>query len=141
MELNQISENKENLNNNNQKVNFTKKVKIQHNYLTLNDVTYLNEAQTRNNEQLNKKIFNSFDGFDQIDETIINNYKNNNITYKNNNSNSNNEEDLDIELNSVSKIIPISDFINIDQMNNDHPTHTVQKENEKVNNHHKGQIF
>ena len=141
MELNLISENKENLNNNNQKINFSKKVKVQHNYLTLNDASYLNEAQTRNIEQLNKKIFNSFDGFDQIDKTIINNNINNNITYKINNLNSNNEEDLDIELNSVSKIIPISDFINIDQMNNDLPIHTIQKEKEKVNINHKGEIF
>ena len=96
-------QNKENINNNNyQKYIFSKKDRMPINYLTLNAFIKANEMKARKIEQPN-----------------INNYNNNN-NYNNYNEA---EEDLDIELNSISKIIPINTFINIDQQNN------IQKEN------------
>ena len=116
MEINEISENKENENNNNQKVNFFKKVKIPYN-------VFKNEI-SNNNESNNKILVKSFVKINHIDDDIYNN--NNNID---NNLITEGEGDLDIELHSVSKKIPINDFINIDEMK---PIYTLQREkNEK----------
>ena len=114
MEINQISENKENISNNNQKLNIFKKAKIPYNFLTINYVP-------KNNEPKNNMMVKSFEKLDEHNEEAI---TNNNININNNNLNiiNNNlieksiEEDLDIELKSVSKIIPINHFINIDDL-------------------------
>lgn len=114
MKYTQIIENKENINNNHQKIIFTKKVKPAINYFTLNEFTKKNEAKARANDQMNKKKLNIFEQNEQVNKnnnnkTYINEYKNDNL---------NTEEDLDIELSSTSKIIPINNFININQINN-----------------------
>ena len=113
MKYNQVLENKENINNNYQKIIFSKKVKIPVNYLTINEFRKNNEIKRRNNEQINKNTSNSFKNLKQINE-ITNNYN-----FENNyNNNLNTEEDLDIELSSISKKIPINNFNDIEQINN-----------------------
>ena len=137
MEINEISENKENENNNNQKVNFFKKVKIPYNFFK-NDVS-------NNNVSNDKIMFKSFEKINQIDDDIYNN--NNNID-NNLISEGEGEGDLDIELHSVSKKIPINDFINIDEIKPIYKLQREKNEKEKENqnesekkNKKKGVIF
>lgn len=100
MELNL---NKENIRNNYQKFIINKKDKLINGYLNLNKLSKINEIKIK-----------------KIDETYIkNNYNQNNCKED--------EEDLDIELCSISKIIPINNIINIDEIRN------IEKENIFVN--------
>ena len=115
-------ENKENLNNINLKLNFTKIEKTPSNIYNRNEFkSFLNITKkgSRNNEYKNsKKIFNSFDAdaIEQIKECNNNSFKNlNNIGHLENLI-TESDEDLDIELKSISKIIPINKYINIDEI-------------------------
>ena len=113
MNFNQIVENKENINYNYQKINYSKITKSPCNYMNLNEFSKVNESKTKYNQKMSRKINNSFEVLENINE---------NSNYYQNIQN--NDEDLDIELNSISKIIPINNFINIDQIKNN-----IKKEN------------
>jgi hypothetical protein len=119
MEINEISENKNNFINNNERAYFFKKVKIPINFFNINNAS-------NDNKSNNKIVMKSFEKFDQFDYDIYNNSNknnNNNNDYDHSNNISHNilsEEDLDIELNSVSKIIPINSFVNMDQIGSIH---------------------
>ena len=138
MEINEISENKDNFIKNDEKAYFFKKVKIPINFFNINNAS-------NNNELNNKILMKSSEKFDQINYDIYNNINknnNNNKDYDYTNNISHNilsEEDLDIELNSVSKIIPINSFVNMDEIS------SIQKkkkgnENE-IDNKKKKEIF
>ena len=113
MNFNQIVENKENINYNYQKINYSKITKSPCNYMNLNEFSKVNESKTKYNQKMSRKINNSFE--------VLENFNENSNYYQNI---QNNDEDLDIELNSISKIIPINNFINIDQIKNN-----IKKEN------------
>ena len=118
MNFNQIVENKENINYNYQKINFSKKTISPYNYIGLNEFSKINEAKTKYNQRMGKRTNNSFEVLEQISE--------------NNNYIQNSEEDLDIELNSISKIIPLNNFINIDQINNTKKENIYTKAKPKI---------
>ena len=118
MNFNQIVENKENINYNYQKFNFSKKTISPYNYIGLNEFSKINEAKTKYNQRMGKRTNNSFEVLEQISE--------------NNNYIQNSEEDLDIELNSISKIIPLNNFINIDQINNTKKENIYTKAKPKI---------
>ena len=107
MELYDFIEDNENINMNNYHFdNFSKNKALDNKYFFLNKTDNINIRNYKNQKKTRTKFNN------QYKET-------NNFDYNNNNNHNRiDNEDLDIELDSISKIIPLNNFINIDQNNN-----------------------
>ena len=115
MKFKQFLEDKENINNNYLKLFYSKKEKLPINYLAENVVQKKKEINLKSNNQRNKYLIDSLKELEKNSE--IAHYSN----YFNNYNNINTEEDLDIELSSISKKIPINNFINLEQISNTQP--------------------
>ena len=112
MKFKQFLENKENIITiNYQDIFYSKEVKYPKSYLTIKEIPKKNETKRRNNEKMDKNRIISLNELEQVNK--IDKYYN----YLNNYNSITTEEDVDIELNSISKKIPINYFINLKQMN------------------------
>lgn len=112
MKFKQFLENKENIITiNYQDIFYSKEVKYPKSYLTIKEIPKKNETKRRNNEKMDKNRIISLNELEQVNK--IDKYYN----YLNNYNSITTEEDVDIELNSISKKIPINYFINLEQMN------------------------
>ena len=112
MKNNTFLENKENIiTNNYQDIYYSKIVKYPKSYLTIKEIPKKYDGERRNNEKMDKNTINLLNEGEQINE--IDKFYN----YFNNYNNITTEEDVDIELSSISKKIPINNFINLEQMN------------------------
>ena len=115
MKSNPYFENKENINNNYQTIIFSKKLKT--------PINFFLETKTRNNELIKKNIINTVSKSEQNKERnneYFNNY---------------NDEDLDIELISISKKIPINNYINYittGKINEDTNENNIHKKKPKI---------
>ena len=106
MELYDFIEGNENVNMNNYHFdNFSKNKALDNKYFFLNKPDNINIKNYKNQKKSRPKFNNQYKGTNNFD---CNNNLNNRID----------NEDLDIELDSISKIIPLNNFINIDQNNN-----------------------
>ena len=106
MELYDFIEDNENINMNNYHFdNFSKNKALDNKYFFLNKPDNINIKNYKNQKKSRPKFNNQYKGTNNFD---CNNNLNNRID----------NEDLDIELDSISKIIPLNNFINIDQNNN-----------------------
>ena len=106
MELYDFIEGNENVNMNNYHFdNFSKNKTLDNKYFFLNKPDNINIKNYKNQKKSRPKFNNQYKGTNNFD---CNNNLNNRID----------NEDLDIELDSISKIIPLNNFINIDQNNN-----------------------
>ena len=112
MKNNTFLENKENIiTNNYQDIYYSKIVKYPKSYLTIKEIPKKDEAKRRNKDKKDKNTINSINELERINE--IDKFYN----YFNNYNSITTEEDVDIELSSISKKIPINNFINLEQMN------------------------
>ncbi len=106
MELYDFIEGNENVNMNNYHFdNFSKNKALDNKYFFLNKPDNINIKNYKNQKKSRPKFNNQYKGT-------------NNFACNNNLNNRIDNEDLDIELDSISKIIPLNNFINIDQNNN-----------------------
>ena len=106
MELYDFIEGNENVNMNNYHFdNFSKNKALDNKCFFLNKPDNINIKNYKNQKKSRPKFNNQYKGTNNFD---CNNNLNNRID----------NEDLDIELDSISKIIPLNNFINIDQNNN-----------------------
>ena len=106
MELYDFIEGNENVDMNNYHFdNFSKNKALDNKYFFLNKPDNINIKNYKNQKKSRPKFNNQYKGTNNFD---CNNNLNNRID----------NEDLDIELDSISKIIPLNNFINIDQNNN-----------------------
>ena len=106
MELYDFIEGNENVNMNNYHFdNFSKNKALDNKYFFINKPDNINIKNYKNQKKSRPKFNNQYKGT-------------NNFDYNNNLNNRIDNEDLDIELDSISKIIPLNNFINIDQNNN-----------------------